>query len=1483
METEEKVGVALGAQVDDFVRAFQRATSELKAFEAEANKVNTGLRDTKKAADDTGEAVQRSAEKQTAAFRSVATAAAIGFASITAAAGLAAKSFADFDKTIRTIGAVAGASAEELNQIRDAAVRIGIDTKFSTQQAADAFLNLGRAGLTTQQSMEAIPGVIALAASAGLDLGYAAEVAAGTVRGFGLAMSDTTRVADVLAKSANLSAIDVSDLAQSFKFVAPVAQASGQSLEAMSAALAILGNNMIRGEQAGTVLRASLLRLQAPSDEAAKTLKAIGLNVADATGRMKPFGQLLQELSDTTSRFNAVGQQEIFKNIFGLEAVSGISALVNTIRQTPGAFAEMEAAMNKAGGSAKAMQDQIQQGLSASLELMSGSAATAAQTLGEQLAPSLQVVVDGVTAMLNAFISASPAVKGFVAALAEIGILTTGSILLIAGAAKGIALFKDAALVAAAATPTLTAAIKVLGAELLVLVNGPVGVAIAALGSLALIYASVTSALDEANEAERRAQIAASESASAITKLTLTQRDQLAQTKALSVELETLARKTDRTSAENARMAQITDILKRLNPQYKDTVDAVARGHASATEIINRKADAYDRVRAAALAAAQAELGAARLRRAEAGAALDALQNTSENAFFPGVRDRAAAKIPDAAAEFTRQDAAVKAAEAELAAMSKAGTSVTVTPTPSVGGGSGGGASFSLGDGKGRGGGSAANAAKAAAKEMADFQKALRDNDVAAAERAAKAAIDDLKGMLDAGKISYAEFYELKKSFDDDAHRVVVANLSKEVDAAKAGTTERARAEGRLAAENDKYTAQRAADERELEKVRADANKRLDDMIKGTSALSLDEAAKVIEDAERRGADRVKIEAVAEKALTDNAVEGNKVRARLRKEEADRERGAIEREKQERVESLQAFQGAAGAAAQALGTLSQAFDRVGNRDAAAFASSMQRVAQDVQNLASGPMGAVTVAVARLTEAMANLGDKSQGTFQQWSNFFRDLNPVGKFNEQLGSAISRAFGGPSVEEAQAKQSAPELFERRFAEANKRLAEIEKMPERLRAGEVRKAFQEQISAIDAFLRSGAGSDAQNSGLANLADFIKGQLDEIPEDAAKAARDAAAKVADEIEKAKKRLDDLLTQQARAVLDFDSGAQDDAGNRISIERRALLDIDKLDADYAAAKARRTKALADLRKQAADQEESDRRRILDLEEQISQSRQDEEKRVRAILDEGIAVRQKSVEQDKRDRIQEVRDEGTKNRTKAAEQITAIRREADERRAQFDERIAQLNAEAQREESAHANAVARIRNNLAEQTNAHNAKMAQLQAQINAEASITGQLQSQVNLLAQQATLRERALRGLDSTAVGSSSTYTSGGVTTAGAPAGQAGSYVAGAPAGQAGSYTQDALIWAANNGIRLFADGGIVMRPTAGIVGEAGPEAVIPLAQLGQVVRQMNFSSGGGSGDVHIHVGSFTGTQDNIRQLANEVRRIWSSEQRDRGNYSN
>ena len=67
------------------------------------------------------------------------------------------------------------------------------------------------------------------------------------------------------------------------------------------------------------------------------------------------------------------------------------------------------------------------------------------------------------------------------------------------------------------------------------------------------------------------------------------------------------------------------------------------------------------------------------------------------------------------------------------------------------------------------------------------------------------------------------------------------------------------------------------------------------------------------------------------------------------------------------------------------------------------------------------------------------------------------------------------------------------------------------------------------------------------------------------------------------------------------------------------------------------------------------------------------------------------------------------------------------------------------------------------------------------------------------------------------------------------------------------DKIVATVSGGIPKMADGGIVQRPTLALIGEAGPEAVVPLSKMGGM---------GGGGDVNINVNGGMATSAEIGQ---------------------
>ena len=285
---------------------------------------------------------------------------------IATAAGLAT---AEFEQSLNTMQVVSGATAQEMAALQQEALRLGAETAFSAGEAAQGMLELAKAGLSTEQVMAAIGGTLDLAAAGGLGVAQAAEIAANAVNTFGLEASDTTRVADILAAAANASSVEVTDMAQGMQMAGAVFASNKVPIEDLSTAIAILGNNGIKGSDAGTSLKTMLMRLTAPTKEATGVMRSLGIQVYNADGSMRAFEDIVGQLESSTSGLTDEQRNLALTTLFGADAIRAANVL---IAEGSTAYAAMKNQVTEAGA-AGLVADSKLKGLAGAIEYAKGS------------------------------------------------------------------------------------------------------------------------------------------------------------------------------------------------------------------------------------------------------------------------------------------------------------------------------------------------------------------------------------------------------------------------------------------------------------------------------------------------------------------------------------------------------------------------------------------------------------------------------------------------------------------------------------------------------------------------------------------------------------------------------------------------------------------------------------------------------------------------------------------------------------------------------------------------------------------------------------------------------------------------------------------------------------------------------------------------------------------------------------------------------
>ena len=281
--------------------------------------------------------------------------------SMAALGGYSIKVGSDFEAAMSKVQAISGASGDALNALTAKAKEMGATTQFSASEAAEAMSYMAMAGWKDSDMLSGIKGIMDLAAASGESLATTSDIVTDALTAFGLQAKDSTKFANVLAAASSNANTNVSLMGDTFKYVAPLAGSLKYSVEDVALAVGLMANAGIKGEQAGTALRSTFTRLVDPPKEAAVAMEALGINVKNADGSVKPLMQTMQELRKAFNGLSDSQKAEYASSLAGKEAMSGFLALVNA---SDADFNKLSKAVNNADGSAanmaKTMQNNLQ-------------------------------------------------------------------------------------------------------------------------------------------------------------------------------------------------------------------------------------------------------------------------------------------------------------------------------------------------------------------------------------------------------------------------------------------------------------------------------------------------------------------------------------------------------------------------------------------------------------------------------------------------------------------------------------------------------------------------------------------------------------------------------------------------------------------------------------------------------------------------------------------------------------------------------------------------------------------------------------------------------------------------------------------------------------------------------------------------------------------------------------------------------------------
>ena len=217
--------------------------------------------------------------------------------------------------------------ARRFTQMESVIRNVGVETKFTAPEVADASKFLAMAGLNVDAIMQAIRPIADIALVGDTQLGETADVVTNIMTAYRMKPYQMRNAADVMTMTFTKSNTTLMEMAEAYKYSAALLSAGGISFEEASGALGVLGDAGIKGSQAGTTMRTIMANIVNPTKKQLKKWEEIGVERFGADGQVRPLRAIFEDLAKSDLYVSD------FYQLFHKTAAQGAVSLANSVEK----------------------------------------------------------------------------------------------------------------------------------------------------------------------------------------------------------------------------------------------------------------------------------------------------------------------------------------------------------------------------------------------------------------------------------------------------------------------------------------------------------------------------------------------------------------------------------------------------------------------------------------------------------------------------------------------------------------------------------------------------------------------------------------------------------------------------------------------------------------------------------------------------------------------------------------------------------------------------------------------------------------------------------------------------------------------------------------------------------------------------------------------------------------------------------------------
>ena len=215
---------------------------------------------------------------------------------------------AEFEKGVANLSAVAGVGGEKLQLLKDAALDVAGQTKFTANEIITLQTELSKLGFSAEDVVAATSSIAFGAQALGESLETVASQVGKIVNQFNLLAEESSLVVDTIVTTINESALSLNTFSTAIQYVGPLAAGLGFNLQETAGAMAILADNGFTASRVGTGLRGIFTEL--------------GTETIDVKAKLRQLAEenlSLSEAVDLVGKRNAAQLITLVDNVDALE------------------------------------------------------------------------------------------------------------------------------------------------------------------------------------------------------------------------------------------------------------------------------------------------------------------------------------------------------------------------------------------------------------------------------------------------------------------------------------------------------------------------------------------------------------------------------------------------------------------------------------------------------------------------------------------------------------------------------------------------------------------------------------------------------------------------------------------------------------------------------------------------------------------------------------------------------------------------------------------------------------------------------------------------------------------------------------------------------------------------------------------------------------------------------------------------------------